>query len=110
MFVCGNQACGARWKQDEVQIRDEGQGPVFRCPQCGARNHVKARKAADGSTTYRQVPAKAAGNAAGNTAGSTAGKAAGTSAEKPAVKRAARAQAKAPAPGRAKHGAKPAQR
>lgn len=106
MFVCGNQACGARWKQDEVQIRDEGQGPVFRCPQCGARNHVKARKAADGSTTYRQVPAKAAGNAAGN----TAGKAAGTSAEKPAVKRAARAQAKAPAPGRAKHGAKPAQR
>lgn len=106
MFVCGNQACGARWKQDEVQIRDEGQGPVFRCPQCGARNHVKARKAADGSTTYRQVPAKAAGNTAGN----TAGKAAGTSAEKPAVKRAARAQAKAPAPGRAKHGAKPAQR
>lgn len=106
MFVCGNQACGARWKQDEVQIRDEGQGPVFRCPQCGARNHVKARKAADGSTTYRQVPAKAAGNTAGN----TAGKAAGTSAEKPAVKRAARAQAKAPAPGRAKHGAKRAQR
>ncbi|SPC05699.1 conserved hypothetical protein [Cupriavidus taiwanensis] len=106
MFVCGNQACGARWKQDEVQIRDEGQGPVFRCPQCGARNHVKARKAADGSTTYRQVPAKAAGNTAGN----AAEKAAGTSAEKPAVKRAARAQAKAPAPGRAKHGAKPAQR
>lgn len=60
MFVCGNQACGARWELSEVQIRNEGQGLVFRCPQCGARNHVKARTAPDGSTTYRQVPAKAA--------------------------------------------------
>ncbi|RDK11122.1 hypothetical protein DN412_07050 [Cupriavidus lacunae] len=60
MFVCGNQACGARWELDEVQIRNEGQGPVFRCPQCGARNHVEARTTRDGSTVYRQVPAKAA--------------------------------------------------
>ncbi|MCO4860097.1 hypothetical protein MKD38_00335 [Cupriavidus sp. WGlv3] len=60
MFVCGNQACGASWEPDEVQIRDEGQGLVFRCPQCGARNHVVARTAKDGSTTYRQVPASAA--------------------------------------------------
>lgn len=60
MFVCGNQACGASWEPDEVQIRDEGQGLVFRCPQCGARNHVVARTAKDGSTTYRQVPAGAA--------------------------------------------------
>ncbi|WP_432259853.1 hypothetical protein [Cupriavidus sp. TMH.W2] len=60
MFVCGNQACGARWELDEIQIRNEGQGPVFRCPQCGARNHVEARTARDGSTVYRQVPAKAA--------------------------------------------------
>ncbi|SPA40202.1 conserved hypothetical protein [Cupriavidus taiwanensis] len=60
MFVCGNQACGANWEPDEVQIRDEGQGLVFRCPQCGARNHVVARTAKDGSTAYRQVPASAA--------------------------------------------------
>ncbi|SPA00518.1 conserved hypothetical protein [Cupriavidus taiwanensis] len=60
MFVCGNQACGASWEPDEVQIRDEGQGLVFRCPQCGARNHVVARTAKDGSTSYRQVPAGAA--------------------------------------------------
>jgi predicted RNA-binding Zn-ribbon protein involved in translation (DUF1610 family) len=64
MFVCGNQACGAHWKPDEVQIRNEGQGPVFRCPQCGARNHVEARKARDGSTVYRQVTVKAAAKAA----------------------------------------------
>nr|WP_232348117.1 hypothetical protein [Cupriavidus taiwanensis] len=43
-----------------MQIRDEGQGLVFRCPQCGARNHVVARTAKDGSTSYRQVPAGAA--------------------------------------------------
>ncbi|MDQ0140070.1 DNA-directed RNA polymerase subunit RPC12/RpoP [Cupriavidus necator] len=89
MFVCGNQACGARWQQDEVQIRDEGQGLVFRCPQCGARNHVMARTKADGTTSYRQVPAKAA--------------------EKPAAKRPVKVPAKAPARatprGRAKHGA-----
>ncbi|SOY56647.1 conserved protein of unknown function [Cupriavidus taiwanensis] len=60
MFVCGNQACGASWEPDEVQIRDEGQGLVFRCPQCGARNHVVARTAKDGSTSYRQVAASAA--------------------------------------------------
>ncbi len=60
MFVCGNQACGARWEPNEVQIRNEGQCPVFRCPQCGARNHVQARTARDGSTVYRQVAAKPA--------------------------------------------------
>lgn len=60
MFVCGNQACGASWEPDEVQIRDEGQGLMFRCPQCGARNHVVARTAKDGSTSYRQVPASTA--------------------------------------------------
>ena len=64
MFVCGNQACGASWQPDEVQIRDEGQGLIFRCPQCGARNHVVARTARDGSTSYRQVPASAAPQAA----------------------------------------------
>lgn len=64
MFVCGNQACGASWQPDEVQIRDEGQGLIFRCPQCGARNHVVARTARDGSTSYRQVPASAAQQAA----------------------------------------------
>lgn len=94
MFVCGNQACGARWEQDEVQVRDEGQGLVFRCPQCGARNHVEARTAADGSTKYRQVPAKVAEKVAA----------------KAASKRPARSQAKPPARGRVKHGAKPAPR
>ncbi|WP_354674644.1 hypothetical protein [Cupriavidus alkaliphilus] len=86
MFVCGNQACGASWEPDEVQIRDEGQGLVFRCPQCGARNHVVARTAKDGSTTYRQVPAGAAQKAP---------------AKQPAGAR-PKAPGKAPAQGRAK--------
>ncbi|WP_116356265.1 hypothetical protein [Cupriavidus taiwanensis] len=98
MFVCGNQACGARWEQDEVQIRDEGQGLVFRCPQCGARNHVEARTAADGSTTYRQVPAKAAE------------KAPAKQPVKSQAKVPAKVPGKAPARGRAKHGAKPVPR
>lgn len=60
MFVCQNQPCGARWALDEVEIRNDGQGPLFRCPLCGARNHLEARKAADGAVQYRQVPRAAA--------------------------------------------------
>ena len=90
MFVCGNQACGASWEQDEVQIRDEGQGLVFRCPQCGARNHVVARTAKDGSTSYRQVPANAA--------------------QQPPAKRPAGARPKAPGKAPAQGRAKPASR
>lgn len=55
MFVCQNQPCGAHWSLDEVEIRNEGQGPLFRCPMCGARNHLEARKGRDGALQYRQV-------------------------------------------------------
>jgi predicted RNA-binding Zn-ribbon protein involved in translation (DUF1610 family) len=98
MFVCGNQACGARWKADEVQIRNEGQGLVFRCPQCGARNHVEARTAADGSTVYRQVTAKAAEKAPAK-----------LPAKLPAQSQ-PKSPGKAPVRARAKHGSKPAPR
>ncbi|WP_291456926.1 hypothetical protein [Cupriavidus sp.] len=56
MFVCQNQPCGAQWSPDEVEIRNEGQGPLFRCPLCGARNHLEARPGPDGAPKYRQVP------------------------------------------------------
>ncbi len=56
MFVCQNQPCGARWAPDEVEIHNEGQGPLFRCPLCGARNHLQARHGRDGTVTYKQVP------------------------------------------------------
>lgn len=56
MFVCQNQPCGAQWSPDEVEIRNEGQGPLFRCPLCGARNHLEARKGSEGGAPqYRQV-------------------------------------------------------
>lgn len=58
MFVCGNQACGASWEPSEVKIQNEGQGPIFRCPLCGARNAVVERARRDGSLTYRQVQPK----------------------------------------------------
>ncbi|AZG15401.1 hypothetical protein EHF44_15620 [Cupriavidus pauculus] len=55
MFVCQNQPCGAQWSPDEVEIRNEGQGPLFRCPLCGARNPLEARPGPDGAPRYRQV-------------------------------------------------------
>jgi hypothetical protein len=55
MFVCQNQPCGARWAPDEVEIHNEGQGPIFRCPMCGARNYLKASQGRDGAITYKQV-------------------------------------------------------
>lgn len=55
MFVCQNQSCGARWEPTEVVVKNEGQGPIFRCPQCGARNRLMASHRADGSVDYKQV-------------------------------------------------------
>lgn len=55
MFVCQNQSCGAQWAPDEVEIVNEGQGPLFRCPMCNARNHLEARPGRNGETQYRQA-------------------------------------------------------
>jgi hypothetical protein len=60
MFVCQNQPCGAQWSPDEVEIRNEGQGPLFRCPQCGARNRLEVRTRRDGTVEYRQARRAAA--------------------------------------------------
>lgn len=72
MFVCQNQPCGAQWSPEEVEIRNEGQGPLFRCPLCGARNHLEAREGADGALKYRQVPRPAAAPAEGRSSARTA--------------------------------------
>ncbi|WP_019449265.1 hypothetical protein [Cupriavidus sp. BIS7] len=61
MFVCQNQPCGARWAPDEVEIHNEGQGPIFRCPLCGARNYLQASKGRGGAITYKQVSREQAG-------------------------------------------------
>jgi predicted RNA-binding Zn-ribbon protein involved in translation (DUF1610 family) len=61
MFTCRNQPCGANWEVSDVDIHNEGQGLLFRCPQCGARNRVIRHEAADGAVTYEQddsVPVK----------------------------------------------------
>ncbi len=55
MFTCINQSCGARWKLEEVTVQNEGQGELFRCPLCGARNHVIRSVKPDGRVTYKQV-------------------------------------------------------
>lgn len=54
MFVCLNQSCGAQWLPTEVVIKNEGQGPLFRCPLCGSRNPVMASHRADGTIEYKQ--------------------------------------------------------
>jgi len=54
-FVCRNQSCGTPWEPNEVVIRNEGQGLLFRCPLCGARNYVERFDAEDGSVVYEQV-------------------------------------------------------
>ena len=53
-YTCQNQSCGARWEAREVQVVNEGQGPLFRCPICGARNRLVSRVEPDGTTVYRQ--------------------------------------------------------
>ncbi len=66
MLVCQNQPCGARWDPAELTIRNEGQGLIFRCPLCGARNHVKARTRADGTVTYAQQAREPSGQTGPN--------------------------------------------
>lgn len=61
MFVCQNQPCGARWMPAEVVIKNEGHGPIFRCPLCGARNRLMASHRADGSIDYKQLRREASG-------------------------------------------------
>jgi hypothetical protein len=63
MFICRNQPCGAEWQLADVLIKNEGQGLMFRCPMCGARNKVLRHDAPDGTITYEQdnsVPPKPA--------------------------------------------------
>ena len=55
MFKCRNQSCEARWEQADVVIKNEGQGLLFRCPMCGARNYVERFDADDGSVVYEQI-------------------------------------------------------
>ncbi|MCY0389452.1 hypothetical protein OVY01_20100 [Robbsia sp. Bb-Pol-6] len=54
MFTCRNQPCRSEWELSDVDIHDEGQGLLFRCPVCGARNKVEQIAAADGTTRYEQ--------------------------------------------------------
>ena len=53
MFTCRNQPCGAQWEVSDVVIKNEGQGLLFRCPMCGARNKVIRHDAADGTDHLR---------------------------------------------------------
>ena len=55
MFKCRNQSCEAQWEQSDVVIKNEGQGLLFRCPMCGARNYVDRIEAEDGSVVYEQL-------------------------------------------------------
>lgn len=55
MFTCRNQSCGTQWEQSDVVIKDEGQGLLFRCPMCRARNYVERFDAEDGSIVYEQI-------------------------------------------------------
>ncbi|GAA5786029.1 hypothetical protein GCM10007860_27350 [Chitiniphilus shinanonensis] len=55
MFTCLNQSCGAQWKPEEVTIKNEGQGELFRCPLCGARNRVLRSVKPDGRVVYKQM-------------------------------------------------------
>jgi predicted RNA-binding Zn-ribbon protein involved in translation (DUF1610 family) len=55
MFTCRNQSCDAQWAPSDVVIKNEGQGLLFRCPMCGARNYVARHQSADGEVTYEQI-------------------------------------------------------
>lgn len=55
MFTCRNQSCGAQWDAADVDIHNEGQGLLFRCPQCGARNYVESVTKPDGTVAYKQA-------------------------------------------------------
>ncbi len=53
-FVCINQPCRAEWQLSDVDIHNEGQGLLFRCPMCGARNKVTRVDDVDGEARYVQ--------------------------------------------------------
>jgi len=55
MFTCINQPCRAEWELSDVDIHNEGQGLLFRCPMCGARNKVDKQVAEDGTESYKQI-------------------------------------------------------
>lgn len=55
VFTCRNQSCEAQWEQSDVVIKNEGQGLLFRCPMCGARNYVERFEGDDGSVLYEQL-------------------------------------------------------
>jgi hypothetical protein len=55
VFTCRNQSCEAQWAQSDVVIKNEGQGLMFRCPMCAARNYVERFDADDGSVVYEQI-------------------------------------------------------
>ncbi|MBU6487301.1 MAG: hypothetical protein KGQ57_05695 [Burkholderiales bacterium] len=58
MFTCRNQSCQAQWALSDVVIKNEGQGLLFRCPMCGARNYVEQIEADDGTLVYEQIEGK----------------------------------------------------
>ncbi|MCA8485183.1 hypothetical protein LGM85_14690 [Burkholderia multivorans] len=55
MFTCRNQSCGTQWETSDVVIKDEGQGLLFRCPLCGARNYVERFEDDEGNVVYEQM-------------------------------------------------------
>ncbi len=54
-FVCRNQSCGAEWQESDVVIKNEGQGILFRCPMCGARNYLERFEDDEGRVLYEQL-------------------------------------------------------
>lgn len=55
MFTCRNQSCGTQWEQSDVVIKDEGQGLLFRCPLCGARNYLERFEDDEGKVVSEQM-------------------------------------------------------
>ena len=55
MFTCRNQSCGQEWAETDVVLKDEGQGLLFRCAMCGARNYVERFEDDEGRVVYEQL-------------------------------------------------------
>ncbi|AEA62675.1 conserved hypothetical protein [Burkholderia gladioli] len=55
LFTCRNQSCGTPWELADVVIKDEGQGDLFRCPLCGARNYLYRYEDENGNPVYEQI-------------------------------------------------------
>jgi len=60
VFTCRNQSCDAQWALSDVVIKNEGQGLLFRCPMCGARNYVERFEGDDGTVLYEQLDGRPA--------------------------------------------------